>query len=318
MNGKLQLRCEGVDAGTLIERALASGFPSAKPPDRVEIDLKPRVPSGPWTEVVRHCDDLDVYWDGRDERASLDGRRKWNYVKLRREAFEFSPESVLALIRAWPFEACLTESVHPSWWFDLGYRSGHGWAFALKGAGHRLCSARILDRGPWRILRDEEHDVTMFQFHDLDAPADVALEQARPGHALLNAGWHYVGHPLLFRNNVEAAGYKPSFYDPGSRTSIVLVQDREVSTEEMGVAAATRVHQIYAEPVAQVAFVYMDEATARRQLPALWLYGLEVRAMTAQGERRIDLDYEPPPPPALPAWVERLGTALHQRPGSVS
>jgi hypothetical protein len=41
--------------------------------------------------------------------------------------------------------------------------------------------------------------------------------------------------------------------------------------------------------------VYLGEAVARRQLPALWLYGLEVRAITAAGERRIDLDYEPPP-----------------------
>ncbi len=309
MQGELLLRCEGVDTGTLIERALASGFPSAGPPTGVKVDRKPRVLSGPWTDIVRDGDDLRVAWG---ERAGLHWRREWNYVSLRREPFEFTPESVLALIRAWPFEACFTDPVHLSWLSGSGYRSVHGWAFALKGAGHRLCSARIRDRGPWRILRDEEHDVTMFQFHDLDAPADLALEQARPGHALLAPSWlggHYVGNSLLFRNGVEAAGYKPSFYDPGTRTSIVLVEDREVSAEEMAVAAATRVHQIYPEPVEQVAFVFMDEARARRQLPALWLYGLEARAMTAQGERRIDLDYEPPPPPELPAWVQRLGTA---------
>ena len=312
MHGKLQFRCEDVNAGTLIERALASGFPSAASPSRVEVDYKPRVLSGPWADVVRDCDDLKIYWDDRDADASLDWSRKWNDATLRRESFEFSEESFLALIRAWPFEACFTEAVHPSWRFASGYHSGHGWAFALKGAGHRLCSARIRDRGPWRILRDEEHDITMFQFHDLDAPADVALEQAKPGHALLKSSWaggHYVGHPLLFRNGVEAARYKPSFYDPGSHTSIVLVQEREVSAEEMAVAAATRVHQIYPQPVEQVAFVFIDEATARRQLPALWLHGLEVRAMTAHGERRIDLDYEPPPLPALPEWVQRLGSA---------
>jgi hypothetical protein len=312
MHGELLFRCDGVDPGALIERALASGFPSAELPTVVKVDRKPRVLTSPWTDVVRDCDDLRLNWGEWGERASLDWNRKWNKATLRRESFEFSPESVLALIRAWPFEACFTDPVHLSWLSGSGYRSIHGWAFALKGAGHRLYSPRIRDRGPWRILRDEEHDVTMFQFHDLDAPAELALEQARPGHALLAPSWlggHYVGHPLLFRNGVEAAGYKPSFYDSGSRTSIVLVQDREVSAEEMGVAAATRVHQIYPEPVEQVAFVYMDEATARRQLPALWLYGLEVRAMTVQGERRIDLDYEPPPPPELPAWVQRLGTA---------
>ena len=303
MHGKILLRCHRVDAGPLIERALEAGFPCAEPPTEVDIDFKPQVLSSPWTDVVRDCDDLTLSW-GKDSHAGLEWRRKWDYVLLRRKSFEFTPESVLALIRTWPFEACITDPVHLSWFADSGYKSGHGWAFALKGAGHRLCSERILDRGPWRILRDEEYDVTMLQFHDLDAPADVALEQARPGHRLLRADWHYVGHPLVFRNNVEAVGYKPSFYDPGSRTSIVLVEGREVSAEEMGVAAATRVHQIYPEPVEQVAFVFMDEAAARRQLPALWLYGLEVRAMTAHGEQRIDLEYEPPPPPERPAWVQ--------------
>lgn len=311
MHWRLMLRCDGVDAGTLIERALASGFPGAAPPTKVKVDLKPCVVSSSWTHVVRDCDDLRAAWGDWGKGASLHWSRKWNEATLLRDPFTFSPESVLALIRTWPFEVCRTDPIHLSWLSSSGYRSVHGWAFALKGTGHRLCSARIRDRGPWRILRDEEHDVTMFQFHDLDAPADLALEQARPGHALLEPSWlggHYVGHPLVFRTSMEGL-YKPSFYDPGSRTSIVLVQDREVSAEEMGVAAATRVHQIYPEPVEKVAFVYMDEATAWRQLPALWLYGLEVRAMTAQGERRIDLDYEPPPPPGLPAWVQRLGTA---------
>ena len=53
MHGEILLRCERVDAETLIERALASGFPSAKPPTTVSIDFKPRVPSGPLAELVR-------------------------------------------------------------------------------------------------------------------------------------------------------------------------------------------------------------------------------------------------------------------------
>lgn len=105
----------------------------------------------------------------------------------------------------------------------------------------------------------------------------------------------------------SATGYKPTFYDPATQTSVVLVQDREVPASEMGIASATRVHQIFSQPVDGVAFVYMDEAAARRQLPALWLYGLEVRAMTAHGEQRIDREYQPRPPPEPPSWVTRLG-----------
>jgi hypothetical protein len=140
--------------------------------------------------------------------------------------------------------------------------------------------------------------------HDLDVDADTALEQARPGHALLAPVWqggHYASQMWVFRG--AARSYKPTFYEPATRTSVVLVQEREVTAEEMGIASATRVHQVFPEPVEQVRFVFLDEATARRQTPALWLYGLEVHAMTANGEKRIDLDYEPPPVPPKPAWA---------------
>lgn len=113
-----------------------------------------------------------------------------------------------------------------------------------------------------------------------------------------------------FRGQAEAAGYTSSFYDKATRTSVVLVQDREVSPAEMGIAVATCIHQILAEPVDQVAFVFTEGATARRQLAALWLYGLEVRAVTGDGEGRIDVDYQPPPV-TLPAWV---GTSRRSRP----
>jgi hypothetical protein len=81
----------------------------------------------------------------------------------------------------------------------------------------------------------------------------------------------------------------------------------ELTRQEMGSAAGTLVHQPYAEPVDAVAIVYLDEATAWRQLPELWTFGLQVRAITATGERRIDEDYTPPPPSPPPAWVQRLG-----------
>lgn len=205
---------------------------------------------------------------------------------------DVTPEATLALLRELPFEACTMGRLDPSWW--EGYRSIHGWAFALRGRGHRLVSPRVIERGPWRVWHDG--DVTLIQFHDLGVDGDTALAQARAGHALLAPMWrggHYASTAAAFRAGAASSGYAPTFYDGQRRTSIVLVQDREVSAAEMGVAAGSRVHAIFPEPVEQVAFVYLDEAVARRQLPALWLYGLEVRAITAAGERRLDESYQP-------------------------
>jgi hypothetical protein len=300
---RLQLTFAGADTGALIERARVTGFVPAAPPSSLRADRAAVDPGCSLPSLAAAHDQITALWG---EAAMLEINRKHDAVFVDRAAWDVTAEGTLALVRDWPFEACTTTSLDPTWW--AGYRAIHGWGFLLKGNGHRLVSPRIVDRGPWRRLHDPGHDVTLFQFHDLDAGADTALEQARPGHALLAPVWlggHYASQLWVFRGS--ATGYKPTFYDPATQTSVVLVQDREVPAPEMGIASATRVHQIFSQPVAGVAFVYMDEAVARRQLPQLWLYGLEVRAMTAQGEQRIDRDYQPPQPPQPPSWVKRLG-----------
>lgn len=297
---RLQLTFRGSDPAVLVERALASGFLPSTPPSSIQVDQDP-VDARPLPALVQVSADLAVAWD---DDARLHHNRQRDHLSLTRTRWDVTPEATLALVREWPFEACTTGTLDPTWWD--GYLAIHGWTFLLKGAGHRLVSPRVIERGPWRLLRDAAAHVTLFQFHDLTADRDAALAQARPGHELLGPVWlggHYASQPWAFRGS--AAGYRPTFYDRATRTSIVLVQDREVSPSEMGIAAGSRIHQIFPEPVAQVAFVFMDEATAQRQLPALWLYGLEVRAMTAAGERRIDLDYAPPLA-SPPDWVEAL------------
>lgn len=299
MQGRLQLTFAGADSGRLIERAFASGLLPETPPTAVTVDFETAAATQPLAAMAASHDELDVRW-GLD--AAFQVGRKHDHTYIHRTRWDLDPEELLATLGDWPFEACSTTPVDPVWWPD--YRSIHGWCFLLKGSGHRLVSERIVDRGPWRRLRDEANDVTLFQFHDLAADAETALAQARPGHALLAPVWlggHYASQLWLFKG--AARDYKPSFYDPETRTSIVLVQEREVSPEEMAIASATRVHEIFLEPVEQVAFVYFDEQVARRQLPELWLHGLEVRAMTAEGERRIDHEFEPPAPPAPPAWT---------------
>lgn len=297
----IQLIFLGADAPALVARAQAAGFLPSVPPTRASRAGATFSMRGAVAEEVGHSEELVLSWG---QEGHLDYSRERDFLLLASGAWSPSAHGLLELLCDWPFLTCTTNGLFPEEWGD--YRSAHGWAFALRGAGHKLVSPRVLERGPWRRLRAEASDTTVIQFHQLETDGETALEQARPGHVLLEFMWrggHYAGHAGAFRGH--ASRYKPSLYDPATHTSIVIVEGREVSAQEMGIAAATRIHQVFPEPVEQVAFVYLDEATARRQLPALWLYGLEVRAMTAQGERRIDLDYSPPPV-ELPAWVRAL------------
>jgi hypothetical protein len=295
----MHLTFAGADPSVVVDRALEVGLLPPAPPSRVKVDEQVIVARGPLSQLAATSEELSVSWE---QDAAFQYARRQDQTYVLRASWDVSAEGLLAMVRDWPFAVCTTRALHPTWWGE--YRSIHGWAFLLKGAGHRLVSKRIIERGPWRLVRDDANDVTLFQFHDLDADAATALEQARPGHALLAPVWqggHYASQMWAFRG--AARNYKPTFYEPATRTSVVLVQEREVTPEEMGIAAATRVHQVFPEPVENVRFVYLDEATARRQLPALWLHGLEVHAMTSGGEKRIDRDYEPPPVPPKPAWA---------------
>ena len=297
----LQLAFAGIDRRRFVDAAVASGLLPDGAPATLRLDAAAAKGGPPLGEALAKHDDVVATWGGG---VRLQANHPHDRLLLTREPWHVTIEGTLALVRDLPFEACTTQSLDPEWW--EGYDGSHGWAFLLKGAGHRLVSPRVIDRGPWRRVRDEAAGVTLFQFHDLDADADTALAQARPGHALLDFMWrggHYAGTEAAFKSGARGVRYEPSFYDKKTRTSIVLVQEREVSQREIGVAAGTKIHQVFPEPVEQVAYVFMDEAAARRHLPILWLYGLEVRAMTGAGERRIDEDYAPPPPPAPPEWV---------------
>lgn len=285
--GRFQLAFAGADARQLVEAALAAGFLPGSPPDSIQVGGADVPAPASLPELVERSDDLAVGWG--DEVRVFSNRRR-HRLMIDRTPSDISIDRTLALLRQLPFEACTTTRIDPAWW--PGYVSIHGWAFALKGDGHRLVSPRVLQQGPWQRRRDEAANLTLLQFHDLDATGDAALAQARPGHQLLAPMWdggHYAGEAWAFRS--QAGDYQPTFYEAATRTSVVLVQEREVSAAEMGIAAGTCIHQIFPEPVEHVRFVFMDEAMARRQLPALWRYGLEVHAMTPDGERRLDLDF---------------------------
>ena len=300
MIGRLQLDFVGADAPALAARALAEGLlefdlNSESMVDNYDVPLAEPIP-----DLLGKVGDLSV----RTEQNMLSFTRRNDRLMLLRKNLSIRPEEVLTRIADWPFEVALANNPNVAWWPGV---TMNGWMFAFKGRGHRFVSERILDRGPWRILRHK--DVTLIQIYDIEGDVTTTLEQARPCHALLAPCWrggHYYSRRWLFHSGLYL--WKPSAYDPATRTSIKVVPfGEELTRQEMGTAAGTLVHQPYAEPVDAVAIVYLDEATAWRQLPDLWTFGLQVRAITATGERRIDEDYVPPPPPPPPAWVQRLG-----------
>ena len=70
---------------------------------------------------------------------------------------EVTPEGTLALIADWPFERVHADNPNVQWWPPTVLKCG--WMRALKGDGHRYFSPRVVDRGPWRVLRSG--DVTV-------------------------------------------------------------------------------------------------------------------------------------------------------------
>ncbi len=300
MLGELFIRFGGADAPALATRAFTEGLTelnldSASMVDHFDVPLTEPIPA-----LLGKVGHLSVW----SEEHKLSFSRRHDELMILRQNESICPEGVLARIANWPFEFAVADNPNPVWWSG---ETINGWMFAFKGRGHRFVSERILDRGPWRILR--RGDVTLIQVYDLEGDGSSTLEQARPCHALLAPCWrggHFYSWNWVFRGRMHA--WKPSAYDSATRTSIKVVPfGEELTRQEMGTAAGTLVHQPYAAPVDAVAIVYLDEATAWRQLPELWTFGLQVRTITATGERRIDEDYVPPPPPPPPDWVQRLG-----------
>ena len=259
-------------------------------------------------------------WDGEDlnlpephdcwtGRISSDHK---SFVTLNNTETSFSMATLLELLRVVPFTiAGITNPFSRGWpeehngqiWLHMAaghYRQGLACAFKGHAGHHRLVHRRWLSHGPWRWIYDPEHDLSLVQFHALDADLDTAVAQAWPGHLLM--GVHDRGG--LIPPGIMRTVFDPSLYDEASHTSVVVVAGkRQVSDLEMLEAAGLRSGAMEGGPrVDQVAFVFMDEANARAHLPAMWARGFEVRAITDSGEVRLDHSYVPTPKP-VPEWV---------------
>ncbi len=217
--------------------------------------------------------------------------------------------AILELLGDLPFTLGSFKSIHR--WYGWPQYKGqgfggllvdHGWGCVFKGEGHaRVVSRRWLEHGPWRVVRGGG-DLSLVQFHDLEAAPETAFAQAVTGHRLLgnndDTGFLTLG-PFKYRNDLAG------LYEAPQRRQKIVVAGRDVGHREMLEACRARLlPQDTERPVDQFAFVFMEEERGRAHVHDLWLRGLE--CWTIVGGREVQLDATHAPTPAPPTWVAEV------------
>lgn len=305
----LRVSLTGPDLRDLLARVRDSSIVASGLPESVSVDDKDKPPSADWIERwVPAC--------RRDVFASFGGHGRFlDYakdviIKAANPALPYDPKSILAWLEGLPFRVASFGSIHEDWYdkpeFPIaGFGDMHeplGWACAFRGDGHnRLVSRRWLEHGPWRLLRGD-NDISLIQFHDLQADAETAFKQAQPGHLRMGisdtGGFLQSGY--VYSHKIDG------LYDPDERRLRILIHGRGVSQLEMLDACAARHDQILGpeRPLLAIAYVFADEGEARAHLHELWLRELECRAVIDGREVRLDADYNPKP--VKPDWVRAM------------
>ena len=272
-----------------------------------------------WASNCRY--DVMAEWNddvqGKCNKGWLTYDRKAGSIRISISNYELTDaQSVIEMIASLPWTLAAFPRFYKKWrdesgnkYVPPGFGDGnfqHGWACAFKGEGHnRLVSRRWLEYNPWHLIRDEAHDISFVQFHELDADPATALEQAKIGHqrmGISNTGG-YIKSQKYYTYQHEIRGV----YIDEERKLDVVVIDREVSQREMLDFCAAKKYQILPEnqPLERVAYVFAIQEEAAPYLHELWLRGLECWVYTPQGIlTRIDEDYQPVYTP--PEWVRRL------------
>jgi hypothetical protein len=255
----------GPDTTALLKAVDTAGWVPAGDPKKVEIDHGPAQKNAPlFPSLSRATEHLLADYAGVEVVKVSVG----TLVKLVREAVAIAIPDVLDRLAVVPFEVASFGPIHREWadgslgqrYLPPGFSDGHvglGWAAVFKGAGHdRLVSRRWLDGGPWQVWTGPS-DVTLVQFHDLDADAATALAQARPGHEQLGIGPKsgFLQRPFNYRYELRG------LYDAATRTFKVVVLGRALEDRELLEWAAARADKKLADgkPVDAVAFVFPDE-----------------------------------------------------------
>lgn len=226
-------------------------------------------------------------------------------------AARFPFDRDLATARQWleeaPFEVASFDTLHEWDAIDRKYQPPsfsrnhfpHGWGCAFKGEGHaNLVSRRWLEFGPWVLIRGG-NDLSLVQFHDLDAPAKAALAQAKPGHKAMGIDddGGFIQRPYVFEKTLSG------LYDPKKQILRVVVLGRKLEPVELLDACAARKQGALTktQPLRQVAYVFPNPEEAKANLHALWLRELECWTVIDGVEQRLDTDYHPTPKP--PGWA---------------
>ncbi|WNG39396.1 hypothetical protein F0U61_41335 [Archangium violaceum] len=305
---ELKMGLSGPDLPALVRAVAGRLFPKTTP-NRVYADFKAQTPGPGWLEAHLVNSKRRAYAEWQDSAWKL--LVVHAPVVMAEGHFPKDPHRVVSELAPLPFALGSFGSLFLSWKAGTPSYSGpildalhypHGWACAFRGAGHsRLVSRRWLEFGPWRLLRGAD-DLSLVQFHDLEVDAATAQAQAAPGHARLGpsaeGGFIRVGH----RRTHELNG----LYDPKDKILRIIVHGRDVSQEEMLDACALRLEGMVekGQPLARVAYIFMEPQKAREHLHELWLRELECWTIELGKEVRLDTDYRPKPSP--PDWVKAL------------
>ncbi|HTM19950.1 MAG TPA: hypothetical protein VL172_05570 [Kofleriaceae bacterium] len=305
---KLFLSLSGPQPLELLRAAVAAFLPSG-PPSHLRSDSRNRKVGADWVDTWAASTEalLRARWGDDEVRSpwvSYNGR----IVKIERHDAPRELAPVLERLGKLPFHIAVAGEIYPEWAdaYLPGQRTGfadghnmHGWMCAFKDEGHLgLVSRRWLEFGPWKLHRGAA-DTSLVQFHRLDADWKTALDQARPGHRRMGisdeGGYIQTGYQF-------SRDLKGDYFAADKRLRI-LIQDRDLTPLEMLDAAAMRLYQVLgkSQPIEAMAFMFTDEARARRHLHELWLRGLECWVFKDGRAQRLDDGHAPRPQP--PAWA---------------
>jgi hypothetical protein len=278
-------------------------------PELLVLHYKPQRSKSDWLARMKPDKDNDVAAYFTSDRSESLMIHPGGVVKAR-FPFEIDIDKARALLETAPFEIASFSTLHDCWaTIDKKYKRPsfghrhylHGWGCAFKGAGHeRLVSRRWLDFGPWLLHRGAQ-DLSLVQFHALDASAKDALAQAKPGHLTMGISDEggFLQEGYVFKSGLAG------LYDADEQTLKIVILGRDPPPVELRDArAAVKQGALTAsQPLKRVAYVFPKPADADRHLRPLWLRELECWTIVDGVERRLDADYTPPPEP--PRWADR-------------
>jgi len=350
---ELKMSLSGIHSLELLRQV--APFPpfGLKPPTKIIVDSFDEYPGtsdwiDQWTSNCRYS--VMAEWGNWSQDEYYEGfityEAKEGGVKFQISDFELTDvQSVMRTIAHLPWTLAVFPQIYPKWrdesgnkYYPPGFRGFHflhGWACAFKGEGHnRLVSRRWLEFGPWRLLRDETNDISLVQFHDINADPATALEQAKPGHermgfsdkggfirrdyilelqesesedatVVVSPDGKDVTRGQLFAK-LNYKHFPQGLYNSGERKLEIVFVDRELPERELLECCIMRYFQDLGEdqPIDKVAYVFIVPEEAQQHLHQLWLRELECWTFPEGLKVRFDTDYHPVPHP--PEWVRRL------------